>query len=107
MPLPPSRPRRRASRNSSFDLLRSLEKPTDGLASRYLHRAISREITRIVLPWRVTPNAMTIVAALFGFLGVAIAYRGGYGNLLAGAALMFRSRERSYGHAATPAPTPV
>ena len=27
--------------------------------------------------------------------------------LLAGAALMFRSRERSYGHAATPAPTPV
>jgi len=70
-------------------LLRSLDKPTDGLASRHLHRPISRQITRLVLPYGVTPNAMTIVASLFGFAGVAAAYRGGYANLLAGAALFW------------------
>ncbi|HEV3139609.1 MAG TPA: CDP-alcohol phosphatidyltransferase family protein, partial [Vicinamibacterales bacterium] len=36
-----------------------------------------------------TPNAMTIVAALFGIAGVLIAYRGGYANFLAGAALFW------------------
>jgi phosphatidylglycerophosphate synthase len=76
-------------RDATSRLLRSLEKPTDGLASRHLHRPISREITRLVLPYGVTPNAMTIVASLFGFAGVAIAYRGGYANLLAGASLFW------------------
>ena len=76
-------------RDAMSRLLRSLEKPTDGLASRHLHRPISRQITRVLLPYGVTPNAMTMIASLFGFAGVAIAYRGGYANLLTGAALFW------------------
>lgn len=70
-------------------LLLSLEKPTDGIASRYVHRRISRPITRLVLPWGVTPNAMTLFAALFGVGAVLLAWRGGYRNVLAGTALFW------------------
>lgn len=68
-------------------LLRSLQKPSDGLASRYLHRPISRAVTRWLLPWPVTPNAMTLFAAVFGVAGAIVASRGGYWRVLAGAAL--------------------
>ena len=68
-------------------LLRSLDKPSDGLASRYLHRPISRQVTRLLLPWPVTPNAMTLAAAVFGVVGAVVACRGGYWRVLAGAAL--------------------
>jgi len=70
-------------------LFRSLDKPTDGLASRHLHRPISRAITRAVLPLGVTPNAMTLVAALFGIAGVGVAAGGGYSRFVAGAALFW------------------
>jgi len=68
-------------------LLRTLTKPSDGLVSRHLHRPISTAITRRLLPFPVTPNAMTIVAALFGIGAVVVAARGGYASLLAGALL--------------------
>jgi phosphatidylglycerophosphate synthase len=68
-------------------LLQSLHKPTDGIASRYLHRRISLRITRYRLPYPVTPNGMTLVAAVFGVAGVVVAYRGGYWQVLCGAAL--------------------
>jgi phosphatidylglycerophosphate synthase len=68
-------------------LLQSLHKPTDGLASRHLHRRISVAITRRLLPYRITPNQMTLLAAFFGVAGVLIAFRGGYWHLLLGAAL--------------------
>ena len=68
-------------------LLRSLDKPADGFVSRHLHRPISRLVTRGLLSWPVTPNAMTLIAALFGLAGVIVAARGGYLNLLAGAVL--------------------
>jgi phosphatidylglycerophosphate synthase len=74
-------------RQATALLLRSLEKPSDGLASRYLHRPISRQVTRLLLPWRVSPNAMTLAAALFGVAGVIVAARGGYWRVLAGAVL--------------------
>ena len=68
-------------------LLRSLDKPADGFVSRHLHRPISRSVTGRLLPWPITPNAMTVIAALFGLVGVAVAIRGGYWNLVAGAVL--------------------
>lgn len=82
------RPRSDAERlESTTLLLRSLDKPGDGLASRYLHRPISREVTRLLLPWRVTPNMMTLAAALIGAAGVVVVWRGGYWRVLAGAVL--------------------
>jgi phosphatidylglycerophosphate synthase len=68
-------------------LLRSLEKQADGFVSRHLHRPLSRAVTRRLLAWPVTPNAMTLVAAVFGIAGVLVAFRGGYWNVLAGALL--------------------
>jgi phosphatidylglycerophosphate synthase len=68
-------------------LLRSLDKPADGFVSRHLHRPISRLITGRLLSWPVTPNAMTVIAALFGLAGVFVAVRGGYWYLVLGAVL--------------------
>jgi 1L-myo-inositol 1-phosphate cytidylyltransferase / CDP-L-myo-inositol myo-inositolphosphotransferase len=68
-------------------LLRSLDKQADGFVSRHLHRPLSRMVTSHLLSWPVSPNAMTMVAALFGLAGVLIAVRGGYWNLVAGALL--------------------
>jgi len=80
------RPRSDLERRAATTLLlRSLEKPSDGIASRYLHRPLSRAVTRLLLPWRVTPNEMTLVAAAIGVAGVLVAWRGGYA--VAGAAL--------------------
>jgi phosphatidylglycerophosphate synthase len=81
-------PRTASERRTATNLLlRSLHKPTDGLASRHLHRWISLAITRRLLSYPVTPNEMTLVAALFGVAGVLIAFRGGYWHVLVGAAL--------------------
>jgi phosphatidylglycerophosphate synthase len=68
-------------------LLRSLEKSTDGVVSRRLHRPLSRAVTEQLLRWPVTPNMMTLFAAAFGIAGVAVAWRGGYLNILIGALL--------------------
>jgi phosphatidylglycerophosphate synthase len=68
-------------------LLQSLYKPTDGIASRYLHRRLSLPISRRLLPYNVTPNHMTALATLFGLAAVWVAYRGGYWNLLTGTLL--------------------
>jgi phosphatidylglycerophosphate synthase len=68
-------------------LLRSLEKPSDGIVSRHLHRPVSRTVTRWLLPTSITPNAMTLVAALFGLAALPFAFRGGYWSVLIGAAL--------------------
>jgi phosphatidylglycerophosphate synthase len=68
-------------------LLRSLDKPADGFVSRYFHRRLSKALTSRLLSTSVTPNAMTLAAALFGVAGVAFALRGGYWNILAGALL--------------------
>ena len=82
------RPRSDADRRAAAALLlRSLDKPSDGVASRYLHRPISRTVTRLLLAWPVTPNQMTLIAAVFGLAGVLVAWRGGYGRVLSGAAL--------------------
>jgi phosphatidylglycerophosphate synthase len=75
-------------RRAEDRLLRSLTKPTDGWVARTLNRRISRVVTRALLDTRVTPNQMTLVANVLGFLGVALVARGTWWNLLAGAALV-------------------
>lgn len=92
LPLAPSEfvvvPRTDADRRAATTLLlRSLEKRSDGIISRNVHRPISRAVTRRLLRWPVTPNEMTLVAAVFGVAGVLVAFGGGYANLLAGAIL--------------------
>src|SRR5206468_11654628 len=81
-------PRSPADREATLALLlRSLEKPSDGLGSRHLHRPVSRAITRRLLTTGITPNHMTLVAAVWGAAAALVALRGGYWYLLLGAAL--------------------
>jgi phosphatidylglycerophosphate synthase len=70
-------------------LLASLEKPTDGMVARLLNRKISLAITARLLNTSVTPNQMTIFAALFGVLGVYCALQATYWAVLI-AALLFQ-----------------
>ncbi len=66
-----------ASRREAQRLLfRALIKPTDGFVSRHLNRALSMTVTRLLLDTPVTPNQMTVFAAIFGFAGAALAWRG-------------------------------
>ncbi len=51
--------------------------------------------------------AVAVGVKVPGLLWASIGFTAFGSALLAGAVLMFRSRERSYGHAATPAPTPA
>lgn len=68
-------------------LIRSLYKPTDGIISRYMNRSISLMITRRLLPFHITPNAVTAIASVFGVAAIFVASRGGYQALLAGTIL--------------------
>lgn len=63
----------------------SLIKPSDGLVSRKINRPISMQVTRLVLGTSLTPNQMTLIAALLGMIGVALAWRGGFWGLVLGA----------------------
>jgi phosphatidylglycerophosphate synthase len=78
---------REAHQEAMTLLLRSLDKPADGFVSRHLHRKLSKAVTSRLLPSSVTPNVMTLVAAAVGAAGVLVALRGGFWNILAGAAL--------------------
>jgi phosphatidylglycerophosphate synthase len=69
-------------------LLQTLYKPTDGFISRHLNRAISLRVTRLLLPTGITPNQMTLIAAVIGVAGVMMAWRGGYWQLLVAALLL-------------------
>jgi phosphatidylglycerophosphate synthase len=54
-------------------LLASLVKPSDGPVSRHINRPISLAITRLALPFGVTPNQMTVVVALLGLAAAWLA----------------------------------
>jgi 1L-myo-inositol 1-phosphate cytidylyltransferase / CDP-L-myo-inositol myo-inositolphosphotransferase len=68
-------------------LMRALDKPTDGIISRRLHRRLSLPISGRLLHRAVTPNHLTAIAALFGAAAVWVASRGSYLYLLAGSSL--------------------
>ena len=69
-------------------LLKTLFKPTDGIVSRKLNRHISLQVTRALLKWPVTPNQMTVVAALFGLAAIVVVVIRGTSGLIPGALLL-------------------
>jgi phosphatidylglycerophosphate synthase len=78
-----------ASRRTAEDrLLQSLLKATDGLISRNLNRKISLRVTRLLLDTSLTPNQMTLIAALFGVAAIGVVAWGGFGWLVPGAVLL-------------------
>lgn len=77
------------SRKTAEDLLfRALLKATDGIISRHINRPISLRVTRALLNSALTPNQMTLIAAAFGFAGIAVVAWGGLPWLLPGAVLV-------------------
>lgn len=78
-----------ASRRLAEDrLLQSLLKATDGLISRTINRRISLRVTRLVLETSLSPNQMTVIAALFGVAAIAVVAIGGTRWLIPGAVLL-------------------
>lgn len=67
-------------------LLRTTGKSYDGLVSRYLNRPISRLVSRIVLPFPVTPNQWTLGILLFAVAACWFLSRGSYTGFVIGAA---------------------
>ncbi len=78
-----------AGRRQAEDLLfAALLKATDGIISRSINRKISLRVTRTLLETGITPNQMTILAALCGVLGIGLVAWGGIGWLVPGAVLL-------------------
>ncbi len=76
--------RRRAAKK----LLASLRKRGDGPVSRYLNRPLSLALTSVLLNLQVTPNQMTVVANLFGVLGVWFVWQKTWTGVAVGAVLV-------------------
>jgi phosphatidylglycerophosphate synthase len=78
-----------ASRERAEDLLlQSLLKATDGIVSRSINRPISLRVTRALLESSLTPNQMTLIAAVFGLAAVCVVLVGGMAWLVPGAILL-------------------
>ena len=75
----------RAAETALFD---SLRKRTDGPIARVVNRPISLAVTRAIVGTGVTPNQMTLVAAVIGLAGVAIVLGWGEAGLIPGALLV-------------------
>lgn len=69
-------------------LLLSLTKPTDGLVSKLVNRRGSRIVTGALLGTGLTPNQMTLIAAVFGVIGIALVAGGGWAMVALGATLV-------------------
>lgn len=69
-------------------LLGTLFKPSDGIVSRTINRRISLRVSRSLLETPITPNQMTLVAAVFGFAGIASVLAWGPPALIPGAILV-------------------
>lgn len=69
-------------------LLAALLKATDGLISRSINRRISLRVTRSLLETSLTPNQMTVVAAIFGIASIAVVAWGGAAWFITGAVLL-------------------
>ena len=69
-------------------LIRNLTKPSDGWVSRKLNRPISTRISWVLANFPVTPNHVTVVNGLVGFIPAWLMYQGGYWNWLLGGAII-------------------
>jgi phosphatidylglycerophosphate synthase len=59
-------------RAAEWALMETCRRPYDGIADRYLWRALSLRITRRVAATSITPNQVTVVAALLGLVGCGL-----------------------------------
>lgn len=75
-------------RRAEWALMETCRRPYDGIADRYLWRALSLRITRRVAATEITPNQVTVVAALLGLVGCALVALGGGWVAAGGAALL-------------------
>jgi phosphatidylglycerophosphate synthase len=75
-------------RHAETKLLKSLVKDTDGFLARHVNRRVSLALTRVLWPWGVHPNVVTLGTLLLGLLA-GFAFAQGTGLLwgLLGAAL--------------------
>jgi phosphatidylglycerophosphate synthase len=78
---------RESARRAERLLFRSLRKPQDGWTSRWLNRPISLRVSRLLVKTPLTPNQVSALILAVGLAGAFFASRGGYWNLLVGAAL--------------------
>lgn len=69
-------------------LLAALLKGTDGIISRTINRRLSLRVTRSLLETGLTPNQMTMVAALFGLAAIIGVGLGGAAWFVPGAVLL-------------------
>ncbi|HMJ11983.1 MAG TPA: CDP-alcohol phosphatidyltransferase family protein, partial [Polyangiaceae bacterium] len=78
---------RAARRRAERALFRSLRKTQDGWTSRWLNRYISLAISRWLVKTPLYPNQVSFAILLVGLGGAALAARGDYWSLVAGAFL--------------------
>ena len=72
---------------AEWALLRSLKGGLEGFVDRHFNRKCSKWITRALLQTPLTPNGVTVLAALVGLLSGAVFAWGGYAAGIAGALL--------------------
>jgi phosphatidylglycerophosphate synthase len=75
------------ARAATEALWQSCRKPIDGYVSRHLNRYVSLAISRRLVDTPITPNQVSVLCIALGILSGVLAANGGYGYLLAGAAL--------------------
>jgi phosphatidylglycerophosphate synthase len=62
----------RSRRRAEWALMETCRRSYDGIADRYLWRALSLRITQRVAATSITPNQVTVVAALLGLVGCGL-----------------------------------
>lgn len=70
------------------ELLASLDNPRDGYFDRVLNRHLSRPLSRLLLPFAVTPNQITIAALVLSFVAAACIALPGIAGPVLGALLL-------------------
>ncbi len=68
-------------------MLKSLEKPTDGIISRYINRKVSRRITARIVNRNLTPTQITIISFLMALASATFFFLGEYKYLVIGGLL--------------------
>lgn len=79
------RSRRRAERA----LLETCRRPYDGLGDRYVNRAVSLRLTRVLARWGATPNQVTCANIAVGLAACGFTQRGTTAALMVGGALIW------------------
>ena len=69
-------------------MLKSLEKPTDGIISRYINRKVSRKISAIVVNTNLTPNQISVISFIIALASAAFFFLGEYRYLIIGGILV-------------------